>query len=101
VRNTFVNTKLYKPKTPRKHAGTSRRQEVYDFYRRYWNEHGFGPTYQECADELGVSGGAVYQHVNALADDGELEFDRKQTWRGVRVVAYDQQHEQSQEPISA
>lgn len=93
MKNVFLNPKLYKQKTPRKHAGIDRQQEVYDYYRRYWNEHGMSPMLREVGHAVGLTTGTVGYHVDALVAKGDLVFDRDSYARGVRVVAYDQQME--------
>jgi SOS-response transcriptional repressor LexA len=35
---------------------THRQKETYDFIRKFWAAHSFGPTYREIATAIGASG---------------------------------------------
>jgi len=47
--------------------------------------HGFSPTMQEIADELGISKVTVFEHVGALERKGLLVRGRKHTARSLQV----------------
>ena len=54
---------------------TPKQLRVLDFVRQYRENHGYSPTMQEIADELGVSKVTVFEHVEALVSKGALERD--------------------------
>jgi SOS-response transcriptional repressor LexA len=48
---------------------THRQKETYDFIRKYWQAHGFGPTYREIATAIKASGpGRAFILVAALEE---------------------------------
>lgn len=49
-----------------------RQRDVYDFITRYHDQSGYPPTYQEIADEIGVSKTAVTVHLRALERKGYI-----------------------------
>src|SRR5690348_5100613 len=52
---------------------TRRQREVLDFIIRYIDGHGYEPSYQLIARELGVSSKAgIAKHIKALEDQGLL-----------------------------
>lgn len=54
---------------------TPKQLRVLEFVRQYRESHGYSPTMQEIADELGVSKVTVFEHVQALVSKGALERD--------------------------
>ena len=54
---------------------TPKQLRVLEFVRQYRENHGYSPTMQEIADELGVSKVTVFEHVQALVSKGALERD--------------------------
>jgi repressor LexA len=54
---------------------TPKQLRVLDFVCQYRENHGYSPTMQEIADELGVSKVTVFEHVEALVSKGALERD--------------------------
>jgi repressor LexA len=54
---------------------TPRQLQIATRIRDYRSEHGYSPTLQELADELGVSKVTVFEHVGALVKKGVLIRD--------------------------
>ena len=52
---------------------TLRQREVFDFIENYITEAGYAPTIAEIAEGFGLSGKAIYDHVNALIRKGMIE----------------------------
>lgn len=55
---------------------TPRQLEIVRFIRDYAAEHGYAPTMQEMADQLGVSRPTVFEHIEALEAKGALRRER-------------------------
>ena len=50
---------------------TRRQHTVFEFIRRYWSEHGRGPSWKQINDALGLSGpGSTYQLTKGLVERG-------------------------------
>ena len=52
---------------------TLRQREVFDFIEKFIAEVGYSPTISEIAEGFGLSGKAIYDHVNALIRKGMIE----------------------------
>lgn len=57
-------------------AITSKQQKVLNYYKSYILMQGHAPTYQEAADEIGVSKSVVYDHVKKLEKNGYLAISK-------------------------
>lgn len=49
---------------------TPRQTEILTFIRDYQHKHGYSPTYDEIADEYGISKVTVFEHLTILEDRG-------------------------------
>ena len=53
---------------------TKRQKECRDFILNFWDRHGYGPSYQEISDGLGMKNkSGAYRMVNLLCARGHLE----------------------------
>ena len=58
-------------------AATKRQKEVFDFIADFIERHGYRPSYQVVARQLGLSSKAgIARHIRALEDQGLLSRDR-------------------------
>lgn len=55
---------------------TPRQTEILTFIRDYTHRHGYSPTYDEIADEYGISKVTVFEHLTILAERGLLTKHR-------------------------
>jgi repressor LexA len=52
---------------------TKRQKQCLDFVLNFWKSHGYGPSYQEISDGLGMKNkSGAYRIVNLLCDRGKL-----------------------------
>jgi len=65
---------------------TPRQLEIVRFIRDYTAEHGYAPTMQEMADQLGVSRPTVFEHIEALEAKGALRRERQRS-RAIELSA--------------
>ena len=56
---------------------TSKQQKVMSYYQKYLDKNGHAPTYQEAADDLGISPSVVHNHVKNLEGLGYMV---RQVW---------------------
>lgn len=54
------------------HRLTPRQMQILTFIRDYRHNHGYSPTMQELADQLGITKVTVFEHVEAVIDKGLL-----------------------------
>lgn len=64
---------------------TERQTEVVEFVRRWWTEHGYGPSMREIGDGLAISKSAAFQDVTRLWKKGALAYTPGRK-RSVRVA---------------
>ena len=69
---------------------TLRQREVFDFIEKYIAEAGYAPTIAEIAEGFGLSGKAIYDHVNALIRKGMIERREDNVPRGLKLTAFAQ-----------
>ena len=70
---------------------TLRQREVFDFIENYIAEAGYAPTIAEIAEGFGLSGKAIYDHVNAPDSQGHGSNVEKITCRGgLKLTAFAQ-----------
>ena len=70
---------MREPLTPKQH-------NLVDFVRRYGEQHGYAPTYEEIRQELGYrSLATVHEHVRALVGKGYLRQERGRS-RSLRMM---------------
>ena len=69
---------------------TLRQREVFDFIEKYIAEAGYSPTIAEIAEGFGLSGKAIYDHVNALIRKGMIERREDNVPRGLKLTAFAQ-----------
>lgn len=50
----------------------TRSQQIIDFIRKFFDEHGCAPTEREIADAVGISKTTVHYHIGKLREAGEL-----------------------------
>lgn len=65
---------------------TPRQADVVVAIRNYRHLHGYAPTMQELADQIGTSKVTVFEHMKALEKKGIIKRDRNAT-RSVEIVA--------------
>lgn len=65
---------------------TPRQLDVLVAIRNYRHLHGYAPTMQELADQLGTSKVTIFEHVNALERKGVLRRDKHKA-RSLEIVA--------------
>lgn len=63
-----------KPKETR--PATPRQTEILTYVRDYQYKHGYSPTYDEIADELGISKVTVFEHLSTLEEKGLLRREK-------------------------
>lgn len=63
-------------------------KEVYLYFLRYFQKHGYSPSYQEIADALNIHIQTVRRHIAELMEDGLLATDHPGTPRTIRVTGY-------------
>ena len=52
---------------------TKRQKQCRDFVLSFWESYGYGPSYQEISDGLGMKNkSGAYRIVNLLCDRGQL-----------------------------
>ena len=68
---------------------TLRQREVFDFIEKYIAEAGYSPTIAE-TEGFGLSGKAIYDHVNALIRKGMIERREDNVPRGLKLTAFAQ-----------
>ena len=69
---------------------TLRQREVFDFIEKFIAEVGYSPTISEIAEGFGLSGKAIYDHVNALIRKGMIERREDNVPRGLKLTAFAQ-----------
>ncbi len=74
---------------------TPKQLKVLTLVRQWRRRHGYSPTMQELADELGVSKVTVFEHVGALIEKGALE----RTQNRARSLAPTQALEQHEDAL--
>ena len=67
---------------------TERQAEVVEFVRRWWVEHGYGPSMRDIADGLAISRGGAFKHVKALVERGFLRYEPR-AHRSTRLAEMD------------
>src|SRR2546428_10326493 len=65
---------------------TPRQLDVIVAVRNFRHLHGYSPTMQELADQLGTSKVTIFEHVNALEKKRVLRRDRHQA-RSIEIIA--------------
>ncbi len=55
---------------------TPRQTEILTFVRDYTHKHGYSPTYDEIADEFGISKVTVFEHLTTLEERGLLRREK-------------------------
>lgn len=63
-------------------------KEIYLYFLRYFQKHGYSPSYQEMADKLNLHIQTVRNHIRDLIEDGMLETNHPGTPRAIRIVGY-------------
>ena len=63
-----------KPKETR--PATPRQTEILTFVRDYQYKHGYSPTYDEIAEQLGISKVTVFEHLSTLVEKGLLRREK-------------------------
>ena len=69
---------------------TLRQREVFDFIEKYISEAGYSPTIAEIAEGFGLSGKAIYDHVNALIRKGMIERREDYVPRSIKLTSFAQ-----------
>ena len=69
---------------------TLRQREVFDFIEKFIAEAVYPPTIAEIAEGFGLSGKAIYDHVNALIRKGMLERRADDTPRNIKLTPFSQ-----------
>ncbi|MBN2562948.1 MAG: transcriptional repressor LexA [Phycisphaerae bacterium] len=64
---------------------TPRQTEILTFVRDYTHKNGYSPTYDEIADEFGISKVTVFEHLTILKDRGLLTRDKHKA-RSLRLA---------------
>lgn len=54
---------------------TDRQRELLEFIKAYINKMGYPPSWQEMADGMGTTQGAIHPKINALAKKGYIRYD--------------------------
>ena len=62
-----------------------REQQVLDFLRKYFEKHEFSPTYQEVANEIGITQPYVSRLMQRLAKDGRISKEGRH--RSIKMLA--------------
>ena len=66
---------------------TEKQRALYDYIRRYIEEHEFAPTITELRDYFGLASNfAIQKRLKALQQKGYVEFDRYNTARNIRLA---------------
>lgn len=70
--------------------GVEKRKEIKEFIIQYIKEHGYGPSYSEIGEGVGLrSKNSVHNHIQRMLENGTLETDaRPGTPRAIRVPGY-------------
>lgn len=63
-------------------------KEIYLYFLRYFQKHGYSPSYQEIADNLNLHIQTVRNHIRELIEAGMLATDHPGTPRTIRVTGY-------------
>ena len=72
--------------TGERKALTPLQAKALNFIRRFINEHGYSPSFQEIADELGTTSPSIDVLVRRLVDRGWIS-KKPRTARSIRVLA--------------
>ena len=64
---------------------TPRQVEILTFIRDYTHRHGYSPTYDEIADQFGISKVTVFEHLTILEERGLLKRDKHKA-RSLRLA---------------
>lgn len=75
---------------------TPKQLKVLQLVQQWRRRHGFSPTMQELADELGVSKVTAFEHVGALIEKGALERTQNKA-RSLKTTEALEQHEEALE----
>lgn len=65
--------------------GTPRQTEILTYIRDYMHKHGFSPTYDEIAEQFGISKVTVFEHLTILEERG-LIYREKHKARSLRLA---------------
>lgn len=63
-------------------------KEIYLYFLRYFQKHGYSPSYQEIVDALNLHIQTVRRHIAELIEDGLLATDHPGTPRTIRITGY-------------
>ena len=66
---------------------TPRQVEILTFIRDYTHRHGYSPTYDEIADQFGISKVTVFEHLTILEERGLLKRDKHKA-RSLRLASH-------------
>jgi len=65
--------------------GAKTRSLILAFIRIYIEDHGYAPSNKEISDAIQVSPTSVWQHMNILLAQGDLETDLPDRWHTSRA----------------
>ena len=71
---TRTRTRTRSPRATR--PATPRQTQILTFVRDYSYRHGYSPTYDEIADEFGISKVTVFEHLTILEERGLLSREK-------------------------
>ena len=68
--------------------GDKTREVIKEFIVQYIKEHGYGPSYQEIGEAVGLSSkSSVSSHITKMLDTGMIEKDAGKP-RAIRIPGY-------------
>ena len=65
--------------------GNEIRRQMLEYIGQYISEHGYAPSNKEIADAIQIAPSCVWQHMNILLAQGDLETDLPDRWHTSRA----------------
>ena len=77
ARSGKTSTRKSRPRGPRTtRPATPRQTEILTFVRDYTHKHGYSPTYDEIAEQFGISKVTVFEHLTVLEGRGLIRREK-------------------------
>lgn len=69
------------------HDRESKKKEILEYCRKYFDKHGYAPTVREIGAGVGLhSSCTVSSYINQLYEDGSIESEHKSSPRAFRLA---------------